>query len=280
MANGERRMVIGRLTGGLGGVLLLLVMGCEGAGQAPPFEWWVDPLPKPPVRQLGRVVQVAVLVDHVGRRDDFNEFRRHVRAQHDRVQSRAIPGFRAECHYLPKLARAVRSEIEERLTASGRFALVERKSLDKALKTSRVQWLDLRHPAVAAEIGRACEAEFVLLVEIVDCTMKVVEAGQQMVGAKRVGPLRQTDVLVTYDLRMVEVASASLWWRSGLVRRAGYKLEGPGSMGHWYRPRDPLEFRKALRGQSVADYVLKALVGDAPATQASKLLPGDPRRWE
>jgi hypothetical protein len=50
-------------------------------------------------------------------------------------------------------------------------------------------------------------------------------------------------------------------------------------MGHWYSPRDPLEFRKALRGQGVTEYVLRAFL-QQPAEQKPQRYPNQPwRTW-
>lgn len=133
-----------------------LVSGCRSAGQAPPFEWWVEPLPNPPPAsmRLDGIVPIAVLVEHTGRRDDFKAFQRDLRRYNDRVKRGDIPGFRLECHYLPKLGDRVRSELNSGLGGSGWFAPVKPRAVNKALKASRARWLDLRNPAVAAQVGR------------------------------------------------------------------------------------------------------------------------------
>ncbi len=261
------------------------MVGCGGAGKAPPFEWWVDPLPAPPrAKPLAGPARIGVLVAHTGGRDDFKAFQRTMRGQHDRVKRGELPGFRAECHYLPKLAEEVRRELESGLGAGGRFMVVERRAVDKALKRIGYPWLDLRVPAKAAAVGRGCGSDLMLLVEITDCVMKVTEARRQTIGTQQVGPARRTDVWIAYEIRMVDVAGGEVVWQSKLDRRAGYKLEGPGSMGHWYKRRDPLEFREALRGQSITEYVLRAFVGTAGG--AGEAAPvrggvnrGEPWRW-
>ncbi len=254
--------------------------GCHRAGQAPPFEWWADPLPaSPPAKPLGAAVHVGVLVEHTGRRDDFKAFRREVRDQHKRVERQEIPGFKTACHYLPKLAERVREELEEGLQRSGRFMVVKRRDLDKALKQSATVWLDLRRPENAARVGGRCGAQMMLLVEITDCTMEVTEAGRQVVDAKKVGPVRQTEVAVAYTLQMVDVVRAKPSWEANLVRRAGYKLEGPGSMGSWLKPRDPLEFREALRGQGITEFVLRAYGGKGVDDERTTPGPTRALRW-
>ncbi|MBN1341069.1 MAG: hypothetical protein JXQ73_00210 [Phycisphaerae bacterium] len=259
----------------------VFLTGCSSTAKAPPFEWWVDPLPAPPPAAWPRhVTPIAVLVEHTGRRDDFRTFERDVRHKNGRVQRGEIPGFRAECHFLPKLPGTLRDELEAGLRQTGWFLPVKRRDLDKALKQVRAQWLDLRNPSVAAQVGRLCEVELVLLVEIVDCTMNVIEARRQTLATDKVGPTRRTDVTIDYDIRVVDVAKGRIAWRSGLTRRTGYKLEGPGSMGHWYWPRDPLEFRKALRGQGITEYVLRAFLEPSPDRNAPMQNPSEPwRTW-
>jgi len=255
------------------------VLGCQRPGGAPPFEWWVDPLPKPPPARMPEpFTTIVVLVEHTGRRDDFRQFQQKVSSQHDKVNRREIQGFRAECHYLPALADKTRSDLEAGLIAGGRFIVPERRVVDKALKEHRVQWLDLRTPATAAWLGNVCNAQQVLLVEITDVIMRVVEAGEQTLGAQKSGPVRRTDVTIRYDLRLVDAARQKMTWQSRLVRRCGYKLEGKGSMGHWYHPRDPLEFLQALRGQGVGEYVLDAFAGKPGDWKSVPVTPEEPWR--
>jgi len=259
---------------------VLAAGGCQKPGRAPPFEWWAEPLPEPqPARSSGRLVKLVVLVEHTGRRDDFGQFQRTVASQHARVRRGEIAGFRSECHYLPALAERTRDDLAERLNSSGWFLVVERKLVDKALKDQGLRWLDLRTPETAARLGQVCDAEGVLLVEITECTMTVVEAGRQTIGAQKTGPVRRTDVTVRYDLRVVDVAGAKVSWQSDLTRRCGYKLEGAGSMGHWYRPRDPLEFLEALRGRGLVDYVLRAFEPRRPDSRSSPQSPAEAWRW-
>lgn len=240
----------------------------------------MEPLPAPPPAERPQQIStLAVLVEHTGRRDDFKAFRRELSRQHKRVERQEIPGFRLECHYLPKLPAAVQRELETGLTSTGWFVLVEDDEFQEAIRDAGVQWLDLRRPQVAAEVGRMCGADLFLLVEIIDCTMKVVEARRQTVGTRKVGPVRRTDVTIDYDIRIVDVSTGRFLWQSKLSRRAGYKLEGPGSMGRWYRRRDPLEFRKALRGQGITEYVVRAFLGEPKERQSQpEFVPGQPWR--
>ncbi len=286
----NRQTTSGKGSGGMTAMGLWLAMavigsmasGCGNPAKPPPFEWWVDPLPAPPapVKKVGRIVRIGVLVRHTGPRDDFGTFKRTVRNQHRRVSRGELPGFRAACRYLPKLAGEVQNDLERGLAASGWFVPIERRRLDKALRTAGVTWLDLRRPAAAAEVGRMCGAELMLLVEITGCEMQVVEARRQTIGTETVGPVRKTQVTIRYGLCAVDVSKGTPWWQSKLSRRAGYKLEGPGSMGHWYWPRDPLEFRQALRGQGITEFVLRGLVGTpgAKATPAPPAIPAGPGR--
>lgn len=262
-------------------MLNLAVVGCQGGGLAPPFEWWADPLPAPPKAPTPEAMaHVVVLVEHTGRRDDFKAFSKELHRLDRRVQKGEIPGFRLACHYLPDLAEAVREDIEQGLARTGWFDPVKDRTTNRALRELGLHWAELTHPSNAAALGRACEANLVLLVEIKGCTMRVIEARRQTVGAKKVGPTRQTQVTLDYALRAVDVDRAAMVWSATLTRRAEYKLEGPGALGHWYRRRDPLEFRQALRGRGVTEFIIRAFLGNGEASEPAQRSPSDFRRFE
>ncbi len=263
------------------GTLVSGVTGCHGGGLAPPFEWWADPLPAPPEAPAPEAMaHVVVLVEHTGRRDDFKAYSKQLHRLDRRVQKGEIPGFRLECHYLPDLTEAVREDIEQGLARTGWFDPVKHRKTEKALRSLRLRWADLANPTNVAILGRECEANLVLLVEITACTMRVIEARRQTVGAKKVGPTRQTQVTVDYALRAVDVHRAATVWSAKLTRRAGYKLEGPGALGHWYRRRDPLEFRQALRGRGVTEFVVQAFLGEGKPSTPTQQQPSEFRRFE
>jgi hypothetical protein len=260
--HGSVRSILVALSLGLagGGV------GCQQPAHGPPFEWWADPLPAPPAVSVSKgVPRFVILVEYTGRRDDYGQFLSGVSSQHRRVKRREIPGFQATCHYMPNLAVRTSADLIEGINSSGRFMACPTKEVDKALKQHGMKWADMRAPAAGAWFGRQVGANYVLLVDVVDCSVHVTEAGPQASGARKSGAVRRVDISVRYHIRLVDVAGEREIWTSDLPRRWGYKLEGFDRMGHWYHPWDPMESWQALRGQGLGEYVLGALSGGAGA---------------